>query len=325
MTEKTYINTQKPICPLCDFEYSDQLVTQNACVHCGNCGNVFDVTITRTSTGKRIQSEGQSIGHDEILLSFSTTAHNDPSPVDMSQIASYHDALKLYDERKISAQQLQQIVEAHNDSMSLDALFVDGWFGTDGKPKHLAKDRNPFNPEGDNRSREHGQGYNPNKHPRGILYQSHVKLIIRKMINLVYGGSCALYGRNRANALKRWIINRTVSSLPKTIDYLNSTITTKYDPDAFVFEDPFLVALRELGRKHIQTYFQWEQNTEEPIIKILDISLNLCKEDMPYRTLFKNFLNELIMTYPNGFELTPAETKHLQRIIARIEWNKSRK
>ncbi len=298
---KQYINTTQVTCPICDFEYPDKAINQDSSILCGNCGKVFDATIIRIATGRRTQGKDQSLPHDEFTPLYTTKQHIEQS-YDLTTIKNLDQAISLYNNNLINAPQLDQLIREHEWKPT---AFIDGF--TDGK--WVTKDRNPFYKDGNNKSRQHGFTYGP-YHANGIVFQVHVKIIIRKMIDLSYGAIRKLYGKERTNVLQRWMIKKAMSSIPGTIDYLNTVMVTRYDRDAFVFDDPFLTAIRNLMHQHIQNDFNWTHNTQEPFDKMVDLVLAIMKEDLPYSWGAKNVINDLITKYPNGFELTEMEKEH---------------
>ncbi len=308
-----YTNRETVFCPYCDYEYPQNTISQNAVIMCGNCGKQFDIQVIRTPTGKRVAEPEQSIAHDEFKITYTCSQLIETGTYDLTTIKNYDEAVNLYYQHKINIGQLQELVQEREWENDITG-FLDGWNG-----KFLGIDRNPHNPDGDNKSREHGPTFNPYFHPKGRILQGHVKLIARKTIDCCYGACVAVFGRDKekTNLLKKWLLKKVLATVPGTIDYISKTMVTRYDKDAFVFDDPFLLALRELGQYHINKYFQWDHITADPLLKITDLSLNLLKEDIAYRPLFKQAINDLIQKYPDGFELTEAETKHIKRIEAK--------
>ncbi len=309
MTIKQYIHTSKVTCPHCDFEYSDAPPRNAIVLFCQNCEQMFDLEIKRLATGRRTQDTGQSLPHDEILSLYTTCPHVEQK-YDLTTIKSYDEAARLYEARKITNAELTELVNKHTDWKVVP--FFNGY-----ENKWIDQDANPFYADGDNKSRQHGFKYHF-KHPKGMVFQIHIKNIIRQMIDVMYGSFVALYGQKKTNALKRFLIKKAIASIPGTIGYLNKTMATRYDKDAFVFDDPFLTSVREISLKHIKEYFQWTEITEEPLIKGLDIGLAVMKEDLVYCMGAKMILNDIIKKHPNGFELTETEKEHIKFVQTKV-------
>lgn len=291
---KEYLNTPVVICPNCDFEHPDSPF-QSGSIGCGNCGQPFEVLIGRMATGKRVRLPTQSRDHVEYIRLFTSRQIRAKilEKKDLSDIKTAEEANAHYLAGHITAQEYKELA-LHNK-----------WIFWD-----LSEDRNPFSPEGDNKPRERGAIYHPNKHPKGIIFQHVVKEAIRNFIDFGYGAMRALYGKDKAGRFQRWVLKRMLATAPGMIDFANRTMKTQYDKDAFVFEDPFLTALHDLAHEHIDKNFQWDYPwLPERMQKGADMALVILKEDMPYRAKAKLFINDLIARYPHGFELTPAETE----------------
>ncbi len=315
MPEKTYLNTPKITCPLCDYEHPEKQ-HKDAIITCGNCMGVFDTKVTVIKTERRVQDKEQTLPHDEYLFFYSTCPHIEPK-IDLATISSWNEAVNLYKKKLITNSELSNLLHMHSDWKVIG--FVDGF-----ENKFLRDDANPFYSDDDNTARQHGMKYSPYHHPNGILFQSHVKYVIRQIINLTYGSLVQLYGRKRTNRLKRFLLKQALNKMPGIIGYLNKTMSTHYDKDSFVVNDPFLSAIRNISYKHIKENMQWEAETEEPAIKAMDIVITLLKEDMPYRINAKGLLNEIIRQHPNGFELSDDEavhSKNLKEAIAKKKTN----
>lgn len=294
---KEYVNTPVLTCPHCDFEHPEA-PAQSCVIGCGNCGQPFQVILIRTPTGKRAQDDKQTRDHAEFLKTYTTkpviTVQKKPLP----DIKTLEDAVEMWNAQLLTPQEFKELSAMHPE-----------W-----KMWNQCTDRNPFYPVGDNRSRESGFTNNPREHPLGIVYQVYIKGAIKQFIFLGYGITRALYGKDKAGRFKRWVLRRFLTLAPGMIEYANKTMQTSYDKDAFVFEDPFLIAVRDLAYEHIEKNFQWDDGTIAPLLhKGTDMLLAHLKEDMPYRAKAKLFLNDLIKRYPNGFELTFAESE-IQRI-----------
>lgn len=316
---KTYTNTLKIICPFCDFEHPEKVMMPMQ-IKCGNCGNDIDIAVTRTATGQRIQLADQSLPHDEYVFTYSTKSVGviDAEDIPLESIKTIEEAEELYLAGKLPVNRLQELVTFRGWGNEL-------WFwanGYDGKFYHT--DRNPFNPEGDNTPREHGFTNSPYIHIAGLIFQVNIKSMIRNLLSTGYGTARKLYGKDRANHITRWILRRIISIAPGTIKQANNLMRSHYDKDAFVFEGDFIPVLHELFHRHIDTNLQWEANTAPSLREGTDTALVILKEDMPYRICVKLLLNDLIKENPNGFALTPLESKHYLRMQKKIADRKAK-
>lgn len=295
--QKQYVNTPVVTCPYCDYEHPEA-PPQSMAIGCGNCGKPFAVELIRTATGKRVREEKQTLDHDEVLKTYITRPVRILEKKPVPDIKTLDEAVEMINAQMLDDKEFKELVALHPE-----------W-----RIWEQAHERSPFYPEGDNRSRESGAIYHPRQHPKGIIYQIFVKGAIKNFIFMGYGAARALYGKDKEGRFKRWILRRLLTILPGMIEYANRTMQKDYDKDAFVFEDPFLLALRDLATEHVDKNFQWDEGTIAPmLLKGVDMALAHLKEDLPYRAKAKLFINDLIVRYPNGFELTFAE-KEIQRI-----------
>lgn len=290
---KQHVNTAVLTCPYCDFEHPEAPL-QSCIIGCGNCLQPFEAIVTNTATGKRVQGEKQSRDHLEYIKTYSTK----PVKVtiiekkEVPDITTLEEATEQYNAGHLSIEDFRDLCAKHDDW---------GYWDID-------NGRNPFHPEGDTKSREMGMTYHPRRHPKGIFYQQVIKMGIYRFIDFGYGATRALYGKDKAGRLKRWALRRMLHLAPGFIEYANSAMKTQYDKDAFEFSDPFLLALRNTAREHINKNFQWDYGrVEQLMLKGTDLALANLREDMPYRAKAKLFFNDIIKKYPNGFELTSAE------------------
>lgn len=286
--QKEYVGTLVVTCPHCDFEHPDSPM-QPGNILCGNCFKAFSLQIISTATGKRRQ--GLNHDHAEYLKKYTTKPVKVLEKKAIPDIETAEEANRQYLGGFITAEEYKSLA------------LTKGWTFW-----NLNTDRNPFSPEGNNKSRERGAIYNCSKHPKGIIFQHVIKESIRKFIDFGYGAMRAIAGKDKSGVFKRFMIKQMLKLAPQTIDFANSMMTTHYDKDAFVFDDPFLTAIRDLADEHISKNFQWDYPwVDERMRKGVDMSLAHLKEDIPYRAKTKLFLNDLIKRYPSGFPLTDSE------------------
>jgi hypothetical protein len=92
-------------------------------------------------------------------------------------------------------------------------------------------------------------------------------------------------------------------------DWLN-----KYDKDAFVYDDPMLIELDMFLKTYIDEHMSTEADRQyhfDRILPVIDLFLGLQKEDILYRTLFKDVVNTFC-GYAR-FPMTVSEQEHFDQ------------
>ena len=125
--------------------------------------------------------------------------------------------------------------------------------------------------EGDNSTREQFK-HNPYFTLKGRFYQTVIKPMIRKAIH---------------GAHTYWI--------------------SKYDKDAFVYDDPRLQAVDELLKTFIDDHMAHREYKLEFMHEIRDIVFGVVKEDPYYASAFWVFCNKFVKKFPDGFEMNESE------------------
>ena len=128
--------------------------------------------------------------------------------------------------------------------------------------------------EGDNSTRKMFK-HNPTHTLRGRFYQFTVKPMIRKAISAAHS---------------YWI--------------------SRYDKDAFVYDDPRLKDVDEFTRNFIDKHMAESDGAAykiEFMHDIQDVLFGMVKEDPFYAAAFWAFCNEFVKRYPDGFEMEDSE------------------
>ena len=133
--------------------------------------------------------------------------------------------------------------------------------------------------EGDNSNRERGFKHNPYHTLKGKFYQNTIKPLIRKAIYAAHA---------------YWL--------------------SKYDDDAFVYDDPRLKSVDEFTKTFIDEHVQDAAYKTEFMHMLRDIVCGMVKEDPYYTSMFWMFCNRFIKEYPDGFEMTEAEIENWERV-----------
>jgi len=140
-------------------------------------------------------------------------------------------------------------------------------------------DPNPQYPDGNENSRV-GFKWNPYTNVKGKYYQHVIKTVALKLI-----------------------------------DILHEHTLKKYDKNQFVYSDPRLIELDKFTKTYVANNFNDSHDYKEVFMnKLVDIvNGTVAKEDIYYRTVYFDFINQLIKHFPNGIPLTPQETANLLR------------
>ncbi len=287
---KQYLNTPKVICPYCDFEHNESR-QQPGVVECSNCGKQFHIQPTRTPTGKRTILLGQSRDHEHFSQTYSTHQIRVIEKKTFDPIATVEEAVEQLNAEMLSVEDLR------------DMVIQKGWdvtaWNIDNEANPLAKDGIGFK-------------WNCNNNERGKFFQWVIKPVILRAIDFYYGTARALYGKNRANFIKRWFLRRIITIAPGMLEYANKTMLTNYDKDSFVLEDAQDINLRSLVRQHIGKYFIHDYPRKALfMLKCTDMVFALDREDTFYRARRKVLLNTIIHAFPDGFALTSVEQANL--------------
>ncbi len=293
---KQYINTPKVICPYCDFEH-DNTMQQPGVIMCGYCGQQFYVNVTRTSTGKRITEVGQNHDHAEHIKLYTSMQIKVIEKKTFDELTTIEEAVEQLNANLMSTEEIR------------DLIIKKGWditiWDIENEANPVAKD---------------GMGFKWNCHhnDKGKFFQWVIKPIILRAIDFYYGTARALYGKNRANFIKRWMLRKVITIAPGMLEYANKTMQTQYDKNAFVLTDPQDILLRSLVRQHIGKYYIHDYPRKATfMLKCIDLVFALDMEDRFYSARRKVLLNEIIKTFPNGFQLTPLEQTNL--VVADVE------
>ena len=113
------------------------------------------------------------------------------------------------------------------------------------------------------------------------------------------------------HTLKGRFYQRTIKPMIRKAIYAAHALwISRYDKDAFVYDDPRLKDVDEFMRKFIDDHMA---ETERAVHKlefmhnIQDIVFGMVKEDPFYASAFWAFCNEFVKRYPDGFEMTAME------------------
>ena len=126
--------------------------------------------------------------------------------------------------------------------------------------------------DGDNSNRANGFKENPYHTLKGRFYQCTIKPMIRK----------AIYG-----AHAYWL--------------------SRYDADAFVYDDPRLKAVDEFTKNFIDMHMAHMEYKIEFMHMLRDIVCGMVKEDPFYTSAFWMFINAFVKEFPDGVDVTEAE------------------
>jgi len=131
--------------------------------------------------------------------------------------------------------------------------------------------------KGDNSNREKGFTYSPYHHVLGKFFQHDIKMIIRKALDTA-----------------EWWIEH------------------KYDRDAFVYDAAWLQRLDKFTKDYIDGRFQEANYKLRFMHQIRHIVLFIAKEDPFYTCILKDFINQFVVEFRDGFELTESEQYNLE-------------
>ena len=182
---------------------------------------------------------------------------------DLDKIASFEEALQKYESQLITVDEFSLVIQKFGKKLTFWDTKIEA---------------NPKYPDGIEGSRT-GFKWNPTHNIKGKYYQSVIKKIALKLI-----------------------------------DILHDHTLKKYDKNQFVYDDIRLIELDDFAKAYIQINFKDGLGYKDIFMhKILDIVHGtIAKEDIYYRSVYFDFINQLIKQYPKGFELTLEEKENLR-------------
>lgn len=110
----------------------------------------------------------------------------------------------------------------------------------------------------------------------------------------------------------QWVIKKTILA---AINFVHKYTLENYDKDQFEYEDERLLHLDAFEKAFVSSRFRdYPQYKEVFMFKMIDIvNGTISKEDIYYRAVYFDFINQLVKEFPNGIELTKEEKENLEK------------